>query len=63
MRRSPSRAMTIELTGQSFVHTGKYPTFDGDRAGQTFSQARRAKGRFDAANNAIHITEGVTGPQ
>jgi hypothetical protein len=54
------RPIDIEFTGQSFVHTGAFPTFDGDAEGQVFSQERTATGRFDAANNAIHITEGGT---
>jgi len=54
------RALTIEFEGQSFVNTHRYPTLDGDPPGRTFSQARTARGRFDAASNAIHVTEGGT---
>ena len=54
-----SKPITLTFDGQSFVHTGKVPRFDGDKQ-VTFSRKRTARGRFDRANNAIHITEGGT---
>jgi len=54
------KPVEIEFEGHSFVNPGKYPTFDGDKPGQVFSQERTARGRFDKRNNAIHITEGGT---
>jgi len=59
-RITTDRALTIELTGRSFVNIDRFPTFDGDAPGRRFSQARTAKGRFDKTGNAIHVTEGGT---
>jgi len=54
------KPVEIEFEGHSFVNPDKYPTFDGDKPGQVFSQERTAKGRYDKTNNAVHITEGGT---
>ena len=54
------KPIKIEFTGHSFVNPDAFPTFDGDTAGQVYSQARTATGRFDEKANAIHITEGGT---
>jgi len=53
------KPVTLTFDGYSFVHTGKVPRHDGDAPGP-YSRKRTATGRFDKANNAIHITEGGT---
>ena len=52
--------MTLEFRGQSFVHTGKVPTFDGDPPNTPFQRERTATGRYDREHNAIHVVEGGT---
>jgi len=54
------RPVDIRFEGHSFVNPDRYPTFDGDKPGQVFSQERTASGRFDSTNNAIDISEGGT---
>ena len=50
----------IEFEGHSFANPGGFPTFDGDKAGQKFTQTVTATARNDQANNTIHIVEGGT---
>ena len=57
---SSDKDISIKFTGHSFVNPGEFPTWDGDKAGQTFSQTQTATSRFDQNNNIIHITEGGT---
>ena len=54
------KPIEIEFTGQSFFNSKSFPTFDGDKPGQFYGHENNAKGRFDEANNVIHITEGGT---
>jgi hypothetical protein len=54
------KPIEIELKGQSFFNDHQFPTFDGDNPGQQYGQTNTARGRFDRANNTIHITEGGT---
>lgn len=54
------KAIEIEFAGQSFVNPNPFPTFDGDVAGQVYSQERTATSRYVEKDNAIHVTEGGT---
>ena len=50
--------LKILFEGHSFVNPDNFPTFDGDKPGQTFSQTQTAKGNI--VDNLIHIIEGGT---
>jgi hypothetical protein len=52
--------IAIEFEGHTFANSGEFPTFDGDKAGQNFSQTVTATARFDQPQNSIHIVEGGT---
>ena len=50
----------IEFEGHSFANPGNFPTFDGDAAGQKYSQAITASANFKENQNVIHLLEGGT---
>lgn len=50
----------IEFEGHSFANPGEFPTFDGDAAGQKYSQSLTAKAKFDQKENLIHLLESGT---
>ena len=50
----------IEFEGHSFAHPGTFPTFDGDKKGQNYSQSVTATARHDQSVNAIQVIEGGT---
>ncbi|MHC5056939.1 MAG: hypothetical protein ACYTKD_19840 [Planctomycetota bacterium] len=51
------RDIEVRFEGQSFVHTGKIPTFDGDPPNVRFSQKCDSTMRFVRADNTMHLTE------
>ena len=57
---SSDQDIEIEFEGHSFANPSSYPTFDGDKAGQKFSQSITASAKHDQAANTIHVTEGGT---
>lgn len=57
-RITSSKPIKILFEGHSFVNPDNFPTFDGDKPGQTFSQTQTAKGNI--VDNLIHIIEGGT---
>lgn len=57
---SSDKDIQIEFTGYSFVNDSEFPTWDGDAAGQKFTQSQTATSRYDKGSNTIHVSEGGT---